>query len=156
VTEKRQGIIVDLDGTMADANNKRPFWDASRSDKDLARPDVKWFVNRILKSNLVEDQYDPVDIIFCSGREEKDRNPTARFLIEHTESRFGLSEHCRHLFMRATGDKRNDAIVKAEIYFRDIEPKWNVIMAIDDRDRVVQAWREVCKIPCWQVQPGAF
>jgi hypothetical protein len=57
--------------------------------------------------------------------------------------------------MREAGDKRADDIVKAEIFFRDIAPRWNVKAAIDDRNRVVAMWRSLGLL-CLQVAEGDF
>ena len=57
--------------------------------------------------------------------------------------------------MRATGDNRNDAIVKNEIFDTYIRDKWNVVCVLDDRDRVVKRWREL-GLACFQVNYGAF
>lgn len=57
--------------------------------------------------------------------------------------------------MRAEGDQRNDAIVKEELFFDNVEGNFNVHVCVDDRDRVVLRWREM-GIKCFQVEPGAF
>lgn len=44
--------------------------------------------------------------------------------------------------MREEGDTRNDSIIKAEIYDNIIEPHFNIIAIFDDRDRVVDMWRQ--------------
>lgn len=45
--------------------------------------------------------------------------------------------------MRKTGDFRNDAIVKSEIFDREFRGKWNIVCCIDDRDRVVKKYRDM-------------
>lgn len=58
------------------------------------------------------------------------------------------------LFMRKGGDQRKDSIVKREIYERFIEPHYNVLYVIDDRQQVVDEWRAI-GLPVLQVKdPG--
>jgi hypothetical protein len=59
------------------------------------------------------------------------------------------------LFMRKTGDIRSDDIVKREIYETHIKPEWNVVCVLDDRQRVVDMWREI-GLTCLQVDYGDF
>lgn len=70
-----KAVICDLDGTLALMGDRSPF-DASRCDvKDFPNPPVveavKLFHNAGYK------------IIFLSGRDEKDRAPTERFIMRH-------------------------------------------------------------------------
>jgi len=44
-------------------------------------------------------------------------------------------------FQRRPGDRRKDSIVKLEILDRFILPHWRVLLVIDDRQQVVDAWR---------------
>ena len=59
------------------------------------------------------------------------------------------------MFMRMTGDRRDDSIVKKEmldlIRRSGFEPK----MVFEDRDRVVKMWREN-GVRCLQVANGDF
>ena len=57
--------------------------------------------------------------------------------------------------MRKNGDSRRDSIVKEEIFWNDIEPKYNVLAVFDDRDQVVKMWREL-GIKCFQCEYGNF
>ena len=59
------------------------------------------------------------------------------------------------LFMRPTGDTRKDSILKKEIYDNHIKGKYNVKYVLDDRDSVVEMWREQ-GLTCLQVAPGDF
>ena len=57
--------------------------------------------------------------------------------------------------MRKGGDKRIDSIVKKELYRKYIEPFYRVKLVLDDRNQVVDMWRDL-GLPCWQVAPGNF
>lgn len=45
------------------------------------------------------------------------------------------------LFMRTGGDFRRDSVVKEEILVERILPYYNPIVAVDDRDEVIEVWR---------------
>lgn len=47
-----------------------------------------------------------------------------------------------HLFMRSGGDKRPDSVVKEEILLRDILPRFNPVVAVDDRPQVLDVWKK--------------
>jgi hypothetical protein len=57
--------------------------------------------------------------------------------------------------MRKKGDYRDDSIVKKELLDQIRKDGYNPLLAFDDRDRVVKAWRE-CGIRCLQVAEGNF
>ena len=58
--------------------------------------------------------------------------------------------------MRLTGDFRKDSIVKREIYETHVQDNYFIEFVIDDRQQVVDMWRNECKLPCLQVAPGNF
>jgi predicted kinase len=134
-------VMCDLDGTLA-LIGERNVYDADECDiKDAINEPVADVVKLYAQSGR--------HIIFCSGRIEKYREPTIRFIGKHLP---GLEYE---LFMRKDGDKRKDAIVKNELYRNHIEGKFNVLFVLDDRDQVVEEWRRI-GIPCFQVAPGNF
>jgi hypothetical protein len=59
------------------------------------------------------------------------------------------------LFMRNANDYRPDEIVKKEIYEREIKGKYDIICVFDDRNKVVDMWREEGFL-CCQVAEGDF
>ena len=58
------------------------------------------------------------------------------------------------LLMRKVGDNRPDDVIKQEL-LDAIKHRYNIIAAFDDRDKVVQMWRNN-NIACFQVAPGDF
>jgi len=87
-------------------------------------------------------------VVYVSGRSDQCRADTTAWLDRH-----GLPGG--PLYMRRQGDHRNDDIVKVEILHEVRADGYEPIMAFDDRDRVVAAWR-AAGIPCAQVAPGDF
>jgi len=54
------------------------------------------------------------------------------------------------LIMRKGGDQRRDSVVKEEIYREQIAPFYDVRYVVDDRQQVVDMWREI-GLPVLQV-----
>lgn len=137
-----RAIICDLDGTLALLNGRDPY-DANGCEEDGINPAV----------SVILEQY-PGNIIFVSGREDKYRKQTERWLDEYG---YGFNAVTRkNVFMRKTGDYRKDSIVKKEIYDRYIKANYAVEFVLDDRDCVVKMWREKLGLRCLQVAPGDF
>lgn len=129
-------IICDIDGTLALHAHRGPFdWDKIGTDEPY---------------EAVRDVLDMMTyhVILVTGREEKYRGETVAWLMKH---RVMFHE----LHMRPTGDRREDSIIKREIYESRIKGKYNVRFVLDDRNRVVKMWREV-GLPCFQVAEGDF
>jgi len=139
-------IICDLDGTLCLLNGRSPY-DASTCEND----GVNLAVSRILTDSGLADEMSggPTYLIFVSGREDKYREETLKFFEKND-----LNEP-DELFMRPTGDTRKDSILKKEIYDNHIKGKYNIKYVLDDRDSVVEMWREQ-GLTCLQVAPGDF
>lgn len=135
-------IICDLDGTIALGNGRDPY-DASTCENDLPNQPII----DILKTYYAKNWVRPV---YISGREDKDRIPTEKWLAKHSVMDDRIS-----LFMRKTGDHRTDNIIKKEIYDAEIKGKYNVLFVLDDRQQVVDMWRAL-GLTCLQVDYGDF
>lgn len=136
---KPDTYIFDIDGTLAHMTGRQWFeFDKVFTDAlDVA-------VARVLDILVNANQ----EIIILSGRGEDSRDVTEKWLEYH-----GIPYAA--LFMRAAGDSRQDAVVKNEIFERDVAPNFNVLGVFDDRDQVVEMWRAK-GIKCFQVAPGNF
>ncbi len=139
-TSLPKAIICDLDGTLALMNGRNPF-DASRCDEDL--------LNEPVANTLKNYHQLGYKIILLSGREEKYKEPTLRFLEKH---QINFDE----LLMRKTSDNRKDSIIKKEIFAEHIQDKYFIEFVLDDRNQVVDMWRNELKLPCFQVYYGDF
>jgi predicted kinase len=135
-----KAIICDLDGTLALMNGRNPF-DASRCDEDL--------LNNPVANVLINYKNLGYKIILLSGREDKFEAPTLRFLANH-KIEFEV------LLMRKTADNRKDSIIKKEIFDAKIRDKFFVEFVLDDRNQVVDMWRNELKLACFQVYYGDF
>src|SRR5260221_225045 len=137
--DKPKAIICDLDGTLALMGDRGPF-EMEKCEHDT--------LNRPVYLMLEACRLAGYRIILVSGRFERVREMTVEWLMRHRVEWAAL-----HL--RADGDYRKDAIVKQEVYERDIKPHYDVVLSLDDRNQSVECWRSL-GIPCFQVAPGDF
>ena len=126
-------IIVDIDGTVAEMNGRKPFeWD--KVDTDLPRQ----FVIDIVKS--CADKHN-CHIVFLSGRDGCCYDKTRDWITKYIGHDISWT-----LDMRKENDNRKDSIVKEEIFWNIVAPNYNVIGVFDDRLQVLQMWHEL-KLP---------
>ena len=149
----KKAIICDLDGTLALKHDGRSWYDASTSDLDNPNKPVLALLRFVQEANWHGlNQEQNCQIIFLSGRQEKDREPTEKFLEKHRLNRYPL-------FMRTTDDFRNDTIIKKELYEENIKGNYEILFVLDDRNSekspVVDMWREL-GLACFQVADGNF
>ena len=139
--KKKPCIICDLDGTLAFMNGKRSPYDYSK---------VVWDGYNARLGDLLKlfQNTTDVEIIFLSGRKAECQKETKNWLRAN-----GWSKN--KLIMRNDSDTRCDTIVKREMYEEHIEPIYNVVAVFDDRNRVVDMWREL-NLPVYQVWYGDF
>ena len=135
-----KAVICDLDGTLALLNGRSPF-DASKCDQDLPNIPVV---------NMVKNYYQlGYKILLVSGREDVYQPQTEKWLAR-------LNISYTELIMRKAGDYRKDAIIKREIFETFIDGKYFVELVLDDRNQVVDLWRNDLQLPCFQVFYGDF
>lgn len=130
--EKRRCVICDIDGTLAHNLGGRNIYDYTRVIEDTPDSFVCAVVDAL--DFTFGDYY--LDVIIVSGRDDDSREETEKWL-ENNDIPYDK------LFMRETGDKRDDTIVKEEIYKKYIEPDYCVLGVIDDRPKVARMWRSL-------------
>lgn len=142
-------IIVDIDGTLSDLRHRLHHVTGPRRDWDrffaLVGEDQPIEATRTLVRALYTDE-DAPRIILVSGRPERTRGDTKTWLVQH---RIGFD----HLYMRRDGDHRTDSIVKREILAEIRAEGFAPILAIDDRDSIIEVWRSE-GIPVFKVFLG--
>lgn len=119
-------VLVDLDGTLAHMVDRGPY-DFTRVGDDELDEVVADLVRQAKHSGHV--------IIVMSGRDDMCLQDSKQWLHRH-----GVP--CDLLLMRATGDKRKDSIVKAELFDAYVAGKFDVVYVLDDRNQVVEMWRQ--------------
>lgn len=128
--------IFDNDGTISLIHPGRSPYDARTCDQDLPHTHVIEALQLYFNAGY--------KIIFISGREEKNREPTEKFYKMY----FPKIKY--ELYMRATGDKRKDVVIKEEIYNNFIKNKYNVAAWFDDRLQVCR-WIYQKGLPLFRV-----
>ena len=140
-------VIFDIDGTLADVSErlhhikKKPKdWDAffSGIPQDKAIRSMVRLCNILYASGI--------KILLCTGRREKDRAETVKWLEQHR-----VNYH--ELILRPDGDRRSDVIVKREM-LADLD-KSKILFVVEDRSGVVEMWRSEGLV-CLQCAPGEF
>lgn len=135
-----KAIMCDLDGTLALLNGRSPY-DASQCDKDALNIPVAKTIKNYAQFGYA--------ILLLSGRKDSSRLLTEKWLQQHQIS-YDI------LLMRNAEDNRKDAIVKKEIFDTHISGKYYIEFVLDDRDQVVDMWRQELGLPCFQVYYGNF
>lgn len=136
----QKAIICDLDGTLA-LFDRNPFNAQNCHEDDVNIP----------VANIVETFYKKgYKIMFFSGRKDEYKKPTKKFLTKAFEDRIDYELH-----MRKTSDNRKDSILKREMFDTIIQDKYFVEFILDDRNQVVDMWREI-GLTCLQVNYGDF
>lgn len=145
----RPCFIVDIDGTIANGKHRLHLIEQTPKRWDEyfmlcggdARIDHMWHLVTALAATEAA-------IVYVSGRSDLCRLLTENWLDAHCFP-------CDALYMRKQGDHRNDDVLKIEMLAQVRADGYEPIMAFDDRNRVVKAWRDA-GIPCAQVAEGDF
>lgn len=119
-------IICDIDGTLALINGRNPYDDSLIHNDRLNKP---------VRNILYVYKLLGYRIIILSGRTDNCKEQTLKWLISN-------QIFFEDLYMRKSGDFRQDAVVKKEIYEKYIKGKYYVDFVLDDRNQVVDMWRE--------------
>jgi predicted kinase len=88
-------------------------------------------------------------VLIVTGREGTEEN-----LAQTYEWLSANQINYNHLFHRAEGDNRDDAIVKKELYLKHIQGNWEIDFVLDDRPRVVRMWRAELGLTVLQCAPN--
>jgi len=136
-----KAIIVDIDGTVAHMGDHRGPYDWLKVDLDDPDENVL---------NIVRTLSLFYKVIFLSGRDGSARKKTEAWLGVY------YGQEYEQLLMRPTNDFRKDNIIKKEIYHQHIKDKYYIEAVFDDRDQVVNMWREELGLKCLQVEYGNF
>lgn len=131
-----KAIIVDIDGTLALMQGRKPF-DWSRVKEDYCNKIIKKIVNSYTGS-----------VIIFSGRDGICKQDTIDWLHDN-EIKYN------YLFMRDIGNNEKDSIIKRRMFEQNIRGKYFVEYVLDDRNQVVEMWRNMGLV-CLQVADGDF
>ena len=135
-----KAIICDIDGTLALRQTRDPY-DHKNSDTDILCKEVKNFLD-LYKSNGYK-------IIILTGRQERFKSITIDWLKKN-------SIDYNILKFRNDKDNRKDSEVKYDMYNKFVKTRYEVEIVLDDRNQVVDMWRNKIKLKCFQVSYGDF
>lgn len=146
---KQKAIIIDLDGTLANIEERRntlfknnnfdEFYKGIKNDK------INNWCREII--NKFNNNY---SIILVTGREDisEVRKDTYDWLEKN-------QIHFDKIYFRKRKDNRKDSIIKEEIFEEKIKNKYEILFVIDDRKQVVEMWRKKGLV-CLQCDWGEF
>jgi predicted kinase len=132
-----EAVIFDIDGTLADLTHRIHHISGGKRDWlaffEALSDDTIY--SDILRLNHMINMARGVSIILVSGRPETYRTRTEKWLSDN-------DVYWTDLYMRTAGDHRADYIVKSQILDKLIADGVNVLFVVDDRQSVVNMWRE--------------
>lgn len=150
--QKQPAIMCDLDGTLCDLRH-RLHYVRREGKKDWAsffRECGQDGLYECVAGIVMNEMNNGTEVVYCSGRGEVEcRELSLQWLKDH-----GLFRG-NPLVMRPKLNYKDDAITKIMLYKYEIEPYYNIKYVLDDRSRVVEAWRKLGLV-CLQVRPGDF
>jgi phosphoglycolate phosphatase-like HAD superfamily hydrolase len=150
-------VGFDVDGTLADnrarltaklaAGNDDAAWEVynSRMGEDTPYDKI------IAQADLLSTKY---PIVFLTGREEQYRQLTERWLANYMQCvSHGAAHHPTRLYMRATGDRRPNPVVKKELLAQLHADGGKLLRVYEDDPRSVEMFQEL-GIPVVVVRDG--
>lgn len=119
--------IFDVDGTLARMQGRSPYaYDKAEYDELIKN--VAYVMHVLYETGHA--------IAIITGREEWSREHLMRWFAKH-------ELYPDHVFMRPTGDRRPDDVVKLEIFDKNLRNEYHVVGVFDDRRRVCQMWERI-------------
>lgn len=145
-------IVIDLDGTLCDCSARAHLAQAKQWDEfhsgipsDSVILSTAFFLALASRS---------ANVLLCTGRNEAHRKATEEWL-----ERNGIAQFVDEMIMRSDGDWSSDHELKIkmldEFFDGREEALARVLVVLDDRDKVVEAWRNA-GFKCWQVAVGNY
>ena len=141
-------VLCDLDGTLSDTEHRLHHVRGKQRDYEAffaAAGDDPPIQPVITLVQALAAQGHEIHIL--SGRRDDTRAATERWLEEH-----GVPHH--RLVLRPYDDRTPDHILKRRWFHADYR-KEDVLLALEDRSRVVSMYREL-GVTCLQVAEGDF
>ena len=161
-------IICDIDGTIALMKGKRsPFEYEKAFDDEPNQPVIDVLMATVYHYECKYEQ--EIWIIFTSARENRELKnyfsttsyndgnqikDVGELTKAWVERHIGVSKWNKFIF-REAGDYRKDAFVKFEIG-KEIMKEYDILCVFDDRNQVVDMWRNGLQVTCFQVADGNF
>lgn len=145
--KKHDAIIIDIDGTLANITKRREVL-AKTNDWDIFNTNVDDDLLNSWCSEIINKFRESYKVLLITGRNEKQKDKTVDWLNKH-------NVFYDSIFFRPNDDFRKDAVVKEEIYFKNIKNENSILFVVDDRQSVVEMWRKNGLV-CLQCDVGNF
>lgn len=131
-------ILCDLDGTLCDIKHRLNF---ARGEEKNWKKFFEALPQDTPRVEVLKQLHEAVAetgarIIFVSARPEEYREATEKWFADN-----GISGHYL-LIMRPNHDKRDDTLVKREMFDKYLK-NLDIAKVFDDRPRVIAMWREL-------------
>lgn len=141
-------IIVDLDGTLANVDHRVTYVQKDPPDWEsfnalMMHDEVNLWCHELIASMRQRGH----GVFLVTGRGERQRQICVDWLKSKSVAYEGL-------FMRAANDTRPDAVIKEEIYQKELA-HYEALFVVEDRSSVVQMWRKL-GLTCLQCADGNF
>ncbi|MBT3235970.1 MAG: hypothetical protein HN353_08465 [Bdellovibrionales bacterium] len=148
-TGQLPAIIIDLDGTLANITNRLHFLSERPRNwpeffANIDQDQVNHWCNELNLAMRAKGY----STLLLTGRSEKYRESSTQWL---TDQKIEYDK----LYMRKSGDFRDDWLIKKEVYLDQIKPEYQVLFVLEDRASVVKMWREI-QVTCLQCDVGDF
>lgn len=132
-TERRAGIIVDLDGTAVDVRPIRHYVRGKYRNFDMFHRSSYFCEPNPEVMEMIKDAQDrDIPIIIVSARQEKYREVSELWL-----NKYGVNFD--NMYLRPQEDTRPDYFVKHDI-LKEIRKDYDILRAIDDNPNVRDVW----------------
>lgn len=135
-----QAVICDIDGTLAWMQNRSPY-DYTKVKNDFYDDGLVRLLTKLCNQGI--------QLIIVSGREASDQ--CTQDTLDWLNKKFDNFI----FYQRRQKDYRPDEIIKEEIYHTCIEDRYDIMCVFDDRNKVVNMWRNLGLL-CCQVNEGDF
>ena len=145
-------ILCDIDGTLATIGDRAKILEKDKLtekeyDEFNAQSESSSCIENI--ANIVRNLKDAETKIYLITAREKKWKKITQHWLRLNEIPYD------NLLMRNDGDKNSDADVKLKIVKEYVNPK-RVWFVLEDRDDVVQMYREELGLTCLQVNKGDY
>ena len=133
---KKQTIIFDVDGTIADVEHRRHFvngnndWQSFRAETVNDTP-VQWVCD-IAKRFIAQGD----EVAFFSARNESERDITEKQISDW------IGDGHKGVFLSPDGAFTPDDVFKSELADKFIDMGGKIDLIFDDRQKVVDMWRD--------------
>ncbi len=139
MNSKPKALICDLDGTLSNASHRVHFIERRPKDwNSFFKGQIKDPVNQWCLDLIQEKANEGVKILFVTARPENQSRSTIEWLHQKTSFKVEIGQN---LFMRPNGDRREDVIIKNKIYEDLIKPHFEVVLAVDDKETIIEMWK---------------